>query len=279
VSLVIGLKCSNGIIVGADSAATFGGLMRETIRQTARKIHVVDDRVLIGCAGLVGLGQRYMGELHEMLSEDRDYSTLPPYRLMAHLQQLFTDATQETMQSLALAKRFSELGVLNAGLAGTIVAMKSAGELALFSFDEVCNPEGATADLPFVSVGSGQSLADPFLAHLKRVLWGDEQPHMALGALGVIWTLQHVIGVNPGGISPPLEVYQMTLDGAGEVHIEAMHPDSVSDAESQIVDIETRMREIATTTVDAESPPTRPKASVRRRPARKKTRTSRRPGH
>jgi hypothetical protein len=197
---------------------------------------------------------------------------------MANIQQRFTDATQETMQSLALAKRFSELGVLNAGLAGTIVAMKSAGELALFSFDEVCNPEGATADLPFVSVGSGQVLADPFLAHLKRVLWGDEQPSMALGALGVIWTLQHVIGVNPGGISPPLEVYQMTLDAAGDVHIEKMHPDSVVDAESQIVDIETRMREIATTAVDAESPPTRRKV-VPGKSARKKmkaARTSRR---
>ncbi len=248
--------------------------MRETIRQTARKIHVVDGRVLIGCAGLVGLGQRYMGELHQMLSEDRDFSTLPPYRLMANIQQRFTDATQETMQSLALAKRFSDLGVLNAGLAGTIVAMRSAGELALFSFDEVCNPEGATADLPFVSVGSGQILADPFLAHVKRVLWGDAQPPMALGTLGVIWTLQHVIGVNPGGISAPLEVYQMTLDDAGDVHIEKMHPDSVTDAESQIMDIETRMREIATTTVDADSPPARRRAAPGR-PERKKMKAAR----
>jgi 20S proteasome alpha/beta subunit len=272
VSLIIGLKCSNGIIVAADSAATFGGLMRDTIRQTAHKIHVVDDRVLIGCAGLVGLGQRYIGELREMLSGGRDFTVLPPYRLMAHIQQRFTDATQETMQSLLLAKRVSNLGLLNAGLAGTIVAMKSGGDLALFSFDEICNPEGATADLPFVSVGSGQVLADPFLAHVKRVLWGNEQPSMALGSLGVIWTLQHVIGVNPGGISAPLEIYQMMLDEAGNVRIEAMHPDSMSDAESQISDIETRMRDIATTTVDTASPPSRRKQPESTKGTRKRRR-------
>jgi len=185
VSLIIGIKCSDGIIVGADSAATFGGIAQDTIRQTARKIHVVDGRAIIGCSGLAGLGQRYLGELKEMLAqEDCDYTKLPAYRLMVVIQQRFTDATQETMQSLALARRYSELGLLNAGLAGTLVAMKSAGELALFSFDQVCNPEGATSDLPFVCVGSGQVLAGSIPCTCEAGSLGDIQPPMSLGVRG-----------------------------------------------------------------------------------------------
>lgn len=271
-SLVIGIKCSDGVIVGADTAATVGGLSQNTIRQSARKIHVIDDRAVVGSAGLVGLAQRYHGELTGLLQGEKDYTLLPPHRLMVALQQCLTDATHETMASLALARRFSELGTANSSLGGTLIAMKSAEGLALFSFDQVCNPEGATSDLPFVCVGSGAILADPFLAHVKRVLWNDEQPHMSLGLLSIVWTLNHVIGVNPGGITAPFDVYQMTLDGNGAVHIEKLQRETLEGMESRIEDIEQRMREIATKPVEA--PPKPPRLGLAKKASTPKGRGS-----
>jgi len=79
---------------------------------------------------------------------------------------------------------------------------------------------------------------------------------MSLGVLGVVWTLQHAIGVNSGGIAAPFHVYQMTQgNNGGVVHIESMDPDSVRSMEARITDMEHGMRKIATTAVDTEAPP------------------------
>ncbi len=274
-SLVIGIKCSDGIVVGADSAATFGGMLRNTIRQTARKIQVIEGRAVIGSSGLAGLAQRYAGELRDLLTlaADRDITLLPPHKLMGLLQENFVQTTRQAMDSYLLAQKFTEAGALNSGLAGTLVATVSQGKLVLFSFDEVCNPEAATEDLPFVSVGNGQILADPFLAHLKRVLWRDTQPTLALGVLGIVWTLQHAIRVNPGGVAAPFHVYGITLDAQGKVQIAPVDDDSVNALESRISDIEEGMREVATRTVEsAELPPVGPVAGKRRRSAMKQMR-------
>jgi 20S proteasome alpha/beta subunit len=39
-TLIIGIKCSDGIVMGADGAATFGSLGQQTIRQGTKKLEV-----------------------------------------------------------------------------------------------------------------------------------------------------------------------------------------------------------------------------------------------
>lgn len=264
-SLIIAIKCSDGIIVGSDSAVTIGGMLRDTIRQYARKITVLQDSVLIACAGFAGLSQRYVAELDTILKADADLSKLRKDQLLGFLQSSFTTASKEAINSLAQASQFAELSkFVSNGLAGTIVAMKSDGKLELFCFDEFCNGEEATDEICFISLGSGRGFADPFLAYLKRVLWRDEQPTLSLGMLATVWTLKHAIEVNPGGIGGPLRIYQMTLDEAGDVHVEQLDDNSVEGAEARISDIELRMREIATQAVQ----PARP-MPTRRKPGKK----------
>ena len=67
------------------------------------------------------------------------------------------------------------------------------------TYDTVANSFEITPDSPFVSLGSANFQADPFLAFIKRVLWNDSAPNSVReGAFGVLWTLDHVSRVNAG---------------------------------------------------------------------------------
>ena len=68
-------------------------------------------------------------------------------------------------------------------LCKSLVAFPFKGQPRLFQFDYSGAPEEATKDLPFVALGSGQRIDDPFLALLKRVLWSDAEPSVAEGRL------------------------------------------------------------------------------------------------
>src|SRR5262249_33715198 len=90
--------------------------------------------------------------------------------------------------------------------ATTLVGMPVAGKACLFQFDEQGLPEEATEDLPFIAIGSGQHIADPFLAFLRRVFWPNELPTLADGVLAAIWTVRHAIDTNPGGVGEPIQI-------------------------------------------------------------------------
>ena len=77
---------------------------------------------------------------------------------------------------------------------------------SLFQFDQQCAPEEASSGLPFISIGSGQPLADPFLAFIRRIFWRDRLPTKAEGIFAALWTLQHAIETAPGGIGDPTQM-------------------------------------------------------------------------
>ena len=63
-TLIAGIKCSDGIVLGADGAATYGVRGQSTIRQPVKnKLKIIADSIVIGTAGPVGLGQRLAGSL------------------------------------------------------------------------------------------------------------------------------------------------------------------------------------------------------------------------
>jgi len=55
-TLVVGLICKDGVVIGTDSEATFSFGSLPTIVQVAPKIDIVKDKVLVASAGAVGLG-------------------------------------------------------------------------------------------------------------------------------------------------------------------------------------------------------------------------------
>ena len=78
-------------------------------------------------------------------------------------------------------------------------------ELAEFGLVDF-QPERKTENMHFVSMGSGQVLADPFIAFVSRVLWRGKQPDVKIAMFGVYWALEHAINYAPGGVGYPIKI-------------------------------------------------------------------------
>jgi hypothetical protein len=100
----------------------------------------------------------------------------------------------------------SLVGDASASLCKSLVAIPVQHTPCLFSFDYNGAPEQTSAELPFIAMGSGQPIADPFLALLKRLLWQNTQPTLAEGRFAATWTIDHVRLVNPGGVGGKIQL-------------------------------------------------------------------------
>ena len=115
---------------------------------------------------------------------------------------------------------------------GALFAFVSAGEPQLIDFDTVSfHPElkglpdpkrdGKDRIWRCVSMGAGQALADAFLAHSYRLLFGDQVPTINRAKLVVAWTIKHVVRYNPGLVGGELQLAILEKrDGGWEARYE-----------------------------------------------------------
>lgn len=123
----------------------------------------------------------------------------------------------EVVPGIEHAKKVAPLigqqGAASSALCWTLVALPVRGKPCLIQLDQQCAPELATEDLPFVALGSGQGIADPFLAFLRRVFWQDRIPSLADGVFAVAWTLHQAIATTPGFVADPRQVAVLQKEG------------------------------------------------------------------
>lgn len=214
-TLIIGLLCSDGVVVGADGAATYGVLGQSTIRQTTEKLSIIGGKVIMGSSGPVGLGQRHQFEM-EGLWLGRELSGKKPIEAMGIIRTKLFKHTREELEAASIAK-----GVVGENIAGrgaicyTLIAGPVDKRPCLFQFDYQCAPEMATEKLPFIAIGGGQHIADPFLAFLRDIFWKERQPNLSEGIFMVLWTLTHAIKTTPGGVSDPIQIAVLSQDKRG----------------------------------------------------------------
>lgn len=202
-TLIIGLKCSEGIVVGSDGAATLGTMGLRTIVQPTTKLSLIEDRAIFGFSGQVGMSQLFY---------DRACATCATIQgcglpeVCRRLRDGFLQDANISFQVAALARNVvGNIAVENIA-SQTLLALAVQGQPELIQFDYQCHPEWTTNELPFVSIGSGQAIADPFLAWIRFVFWTKRLPTLAEGRFAVYWTLKHAIRTAPGGIGPPIQM-------------------------------------------------------------------------
>jgi len=207
-TLIIGIKCSDGIVMGADGAATLGAMGQCTIRQAKKKLDIIKEKVIVGTSGPVGLGQRIRGEI-EILWEKKEFSgskIRKPFDAMTVIRNKMWEHVGPELNAAGIARpALGDIASLDV-LCFTLVALPVLGKPCLFQFDQQCAPEEATDDLPFVAIGSGRLIADPFLAFLRRIFWSNNQPTVADGIFATYWTLDHAIRTHPGGVADPKQI-------------------------------------------------------------------------
>jgi len=232
-TVLVGIKCQDGVVIGSDSATTFSDGVERVIEQPSKKIEIIEKRIILACTGAVGLEQRFSAVLRQ-----------------CHAKKAFSGKN-----AIEFMKAVSKAGIddfiethVQFGNIGALVAFPAAGkelslcELALKDFQ----PELKDNNLWYGSMGGGQRIADPFLGFIRKVFWQDAPPNLSEGIFAALWTLNHVIDVNPGGVNGPAQIATLRLEG-GEPVASILsnqelqeHNDNVSAAESYLREYRTR---------------------------------------
>lgn len=232
-TLIVGILCSDGVVMASDSAATLAAGATHTIGQQAvQKVRGLKNGTLLySFTGAVGIGQLAAAELEAKWDGSRRAEVLAATlgKTLAQLIHPFLLTTQPLVS------------VMGPSAAGSVICKHLLagivnGAPALMQFSENGAPELASSELPFVALGSGQPRADPFLALLKRVLWPSASPTVREGTLAAVWAIQHVIQVDPGGVAGDVQLATLTTAGVNFESKDALgeHRQAIERAEQGI---------------------------------------------
>jgi ATP-dependent protease HslVU (ClpYQ) peptidase subunit len=208
VTLIIGIKCSDGVVVGADGAATFGNISQTTIQQPVRKLTVIEESIIVGASGPVAIAQVYVSEIRRLAKSG--HFTKYPAGVFSGIRDAVWPQVEKEWKAAGVVSKAMGPQAMQSALSQAVVAMGILGQGSLVQFNHQCSPEEATSDLPFIAIGSGQALADPFLSFLRRIFWAKKLPGLSEGILATVWGLEHAIRINPGGVSGPVQIITLS---------------------------------------------------------------------
>jgi 20S proteasome alpha/beta subunit len=242
VTLIVGIRCSDGIVVAGDGAATLGSIGAQTAAQkTVKKLRIIQRKIVVGAAGSVGISQRAQALIEQGWQAKR-YTGRAENVMGVLRRELWEQVVgPEWTCAGTVSKVYGQAAATSASSA-MVVAIPLEKRPELIQFDHQCAPELATRDLPFVAIGSGQAIADPFLAMVRRVFWPSSEPSLEDGIFSAVWTLRHAIETNPGGVADPVQVTVLERPGKDweareldQAELDA-HENAVKDAEDALRD-------------------------------------------
>lgn len=239
-SVVIGIRYSDGIVLGSDSAASLTSQGIVTAQQRSMKKVVANGRVLSGITGDTGLAQRIRAEIEDHLNSGR-WTGNRQAVIGQMRRQLWINIVEQEMRAARTAYRtIGHSSCIDSARSETLVATVIEDRPELVRLNETCAPTLIEDDVPFSSIGVGQATADPFLAFTRRILWPVGLPSLAKAFFSIVWTLTHVIHANPNGIGDPVQLGVLRRDGEDWIARELSsteileHTSSVSEAEREM---------------------------------------------
>ena len=238
-TLIVGIKCKDGVVVAADSAATMSdGVVNTLGQQAVTKVQPLGQGGVFAATGSVGMAQTLRDKLGKWC--DANLTKLAGgleamAGLSEQVRQVVVPQLQASAASVPLVGRDA---AGSTAICKNLVAVVVRKQAHLFQFDHAGAPEMATTELPFITLGSGQPIADPFIAFLRRVLWAGREPTVADGRLAAAWTVYHVCKTNPGGVGPPMQMATLRAGDDGKPLLEFSgdeeHLEAVTDAEKAL---------------------------------------------
>lgn len=197
--------------MASDSAATFAASGLPTIgQQEISKIRNLSNSILYSNTGAVGIGQLIANDIKTGWDNGELGHTKVPEEVMDKIGKRIAALTTPYLQTATLTRQL--VGEALSTLCKSLVAIPVRNVPYLFSFDYNGAPEKSTTELPFVAMGSAQGIADPFLAFLKRLLmWEKNLPTLGEGRLAAVWTINHAVLTNPGGVAGPIQLATLSI--------------------------------------------------------------------
>jgi len=151
---------------------------------------------------------------------------------------------QEMVYATDTAKLIGHPAASSAAISLTVLAIPIQGTLRLYQFGCTGEPEEATANIPFIAIGSGQNLADPFLAFLREIFWKQSQPNTSEGIFATVWSLLHAIRRNTGGVAEPIQLLTIKQE-AGRAVIKEFDDAELQETRQGVTEAETYLSQFS----------------------------------
>lgn len=220
-TVLVGIRCSDGVVMAADQAMTFSSGGGPTISHRAPKISVLHNSVIVAGTGQVGMKQRLVERVDQLWG----VAAGKPECIKAGKTpvEVATTITAQMRETFFTTK--ASMGVFGALIA--FPHFKSGPQLCEFAVSDF-QPEIKDDGCWYVSMGSGQSLADPYLAFMRQVYWRDGRPTLEHALFAAAWVMDLSITVAPGMVGHPIDIAVLS-DGKArmlsreevDVHLEA----------------------------------------------------------
>ena len=206
-TIIVGVKCTDGVVIGADSIATSSTGAQNVMQiESNDKLRIFGGKVVVGATGAVGYTQRMHYHLDRAITAG-GFLASPKHERPQLLCKRFLSDLQAS-----LAPSHPQVGIRF----GALLATEISEEPCLIEYAaDTFQPEYKEQKMFYASIGSGQPLADPFLAFVSRVLWKSTPPDVRLGRFGLFWALMHTIKLAPGMVGFPIRMAVLSkVDGA-----------------------------------------------------------------
>ncbi len=236
------------MVLGADSMvqyATRSG--QRTIKQQDEKLYVIGEDIILGVSGTVALAQKYSTEL---ASNVKGTGNRTRYKTAAIASEdlktaLWKHASDAWERAAVVAKTTGANHAYQEVTHETLIALPVQDEPCLLAFSQQCEATEYDSGMPIVSIGSGQPVADPFLAFIRRIFWPDTQPTLSEGILAVVWALTHTIQSQPGGVGEPIQVATLSKGKGSQWRAQELASGDLGEPRQNIKALEEEMKKAA----------------------------------
>jgi 20S proteasome alpha/beta subunit len=221
-TVVVGIYCSDGIVVAADSALTISGVVEQEYH---KKIACFDSNLMVGFAGDLGFAQRF----RQVIKDIWNTNNLPILETVETHQIIKEFCSKGIMEFLSTQRQDAPINIPS----GFILGFVHKGKHSLINLPAGgFQPLVINENLPFCSIGSGHFITNPFLSFIKDVFWGGKSiPTVSVGIFSAIMALKLAIQVNAGGINSPIHVGVIEKKRE-EYKCRMLHEDEISQHES-----------------------------------------------
>jgi 20S proteasome alpha/beta subunit len=248
VTSIVGVLCSEGAVIGTDSAATFGpGPSSFTIEQPTQKIDVIESVIVAG-TGTTGMNQRFCQVIDQAYKGTSQAVLSPPDRSgrPGNPIKLFTQESPVEIGKALSRAMIADMAYtyMKPGGYGALVAFpcRNAPHLCEFQVADF-QPDLKNSRLWYVSIGSAQPITDPFLGFIRDVFWNKGQPSVKDAIFAATWTLQHAIELNTGGVKGPIQIAVLEKGAQGKYGARVLDPSELDEHQQHIQDARSALRD------------------------------------
>ena len=218
-SLIVGIRCADSVVLAASGPETMpseDGLA--PARQWAKKVRVIGGRAVLGVSGHDGLAQEMALSLERSLDEI-DPSDAAEDVLRSTIRDALAAPIQRTVAIHRTLQGLPGYGITSNEyvVSQSMVAIPVRDSLRLYVQDPECSLTEITDELSYAAIGSGRTVADPFLFFLREVTWTDRPPNQARGELTAYWTVRHAIDSNPTHLTYPIQLIVIARRSDGSI--------------------------------------------------------------